>query len=600
MKHRLAVALTAAFLVMASVPAVGGSAAVTLAASGCQSIDNLVQNCGFESGLDHWTASEPANAGTTGDVPDSWGSAVGPYEGIAAFAGSTDPGSTTDVATLTQTFTPADGVAYRASFMYMGGGAESAGSWLEASITYGTRTVVLADNHGSGYTNAWNEEWNTFVGTGEVATLTIRYHNQTDLWYLDNVAVVPFDATVPDAPDMNADVAIAEGPGKIGFNWAWPLSDGGLPIIGFNVYAGLASGEEDYAAPLNGATPITGAAFTATGLTGGQTYYFTVTAVNELGESLPSGETQATAIDGPGAPTALQAVAGDGSVTLSWTPPTDNGGDAIDYYQLYLGNSAETLGVWSWVAGDEVSATITGLDNFQTYWFAVAASNSMGTGALSDAVSATPTRPVSAPSAPALSLGEVGNGSISVTWTAPADNGGSEVTGYNVYACTAPGACTVRRTSAPLPADASRYTIDNLNVNGETYYITVTAQNTVGEGDPSNEVSAMPVLAPAPPTGVSATTVAAGRRGLTATVTWTDDATAVGIDNHTVYVYSYRAGTRKNPAGTYRLLASYVTTSDTSSYTVTGLSSGKTYAFTVSTHNPAGWSAESTYSTPVP
>ena len=598
MKHRLVVALAAAFLVMMSVPAAGGPAAQTLAATGCQFTDNLVQNCGFESSLDHWTASEPANAATTGDVPDSWGSAVGPYEGTAAFAGSTDPSSTTDVATLTQTFTPADGVAYRASFMYMGGDAAFAGSWLEASITYGTRTVVLAYNHGSGYTNAWSEEWNTFVGTGEVATLTIRYHNQTDHWYIDDVAVVPFAVTVPDAPTMNP--AQAQGAGIIGMAWLAPDNDGGLPIIGFNVYAGLASGEEDYASPLNGATPVTDRAFMATGLTGGQTYYFTVKALNDLGESVPSGETEATAIDVPGAPTGLQAVAGDGSVTLSWTPPVDTGGATIDYYHCYFGDSAESLGQWGSVAGDVVSVTVSGLTNGHTYWFAVAASNSMGRGALSDAVSATPTRPLSAPSAPALSLDDVGNGWISVTWTAPTDDGGSAVTGYNVYACTTSGPCTIRRTSAPLAADASSYTIDTLAPNGDTYYITVTAQNAVGESDPSNEVSAMPLLAPAAPTGVSAATAPVGRRGLSATVTWTDDATAAAIDNHTVYVYAYRAGTKHNPTGTYRLLGSYVTSSDGTSYEVTGLSSGKTYAFTVSTHNPAGWSAGSTYSTPVP
>ena len=599
MKHRLAVALAAALLVMASVPAVGGPAALTLAATGCQSIDNLVQNCGFESGLDHWTASEPAYAATTTEVLDSWGSAVGPYEGLLAFAGSTDPTGTTDVATLTQTFTPADGVAYRASFWYMGGDATFAESWLEASLTYGTRTVVLADNHGSGYTNTWNEEWNTFVGTGELATLTIRYHNQTDHWYLDGVAVVPSGATVPDAPTMNAGAAMAQGPGEIGMNWTQPINDGGLTIVGYNVYAGLASGAEDYATPLNGATPVTGWVYTATGLTGGQTYYFTVTAVNDLGESLPSGETQATAIDVPGAPTGLQAVAGDGSVTLSWTAPADTGGDAISGYWCYQGNSVETLLMGSYLAGDVASCTINGLTNGQTYWFAVSAANSRGEGALSDAVSATPTRPLSAPSAPALSLDHVGNGWISVTWTAPADDGGSAITGYNVYACTTPGSCTNRRNSAPLAADASGYTIDSLAPNGDTYYVTVTALNRAGESGPSNEVSAMPVLPPAAPTGVSATTAPVGRRDLSATVTWTDDASAAAIDNHTVYVYAYRAGNKRNPAGTYRLLGSYVTSSS-ASYQVTGLSSGKTYAFTVSAHNAGGWSAESVYSDPVP
>ncbi len=231
----------------------------------------------------------------------------------------------------------------------------------------------------------------------------------------------------------------------------------------------------------------------------------------------------------------LQPVAGDGSVTLSWTPPVDTGGATIDYYHCYFGDSAESLGQWGSVAGNVVSVTVSGLTNGHTYWFAVAASNSMGRGALSDAVPATPTRPVSAPSAPALSLGEVGNGWISVSWTAPND-GGSAVTGYNVYACTTSGPCETRRTSAPLAADASSYTIDNLPPYGDTYYITVTANNSVGEGDPSNEVSAMPLLAPAAPTGVSAATAPVGRRGLSATVTWTDDATGREASTTTVDV----------------------------------------------------------------
>jgi Fibronectin type III domain len=594
-KHRLVVAVAAAFLVMASVPAVGGPGALTLAATGCQWTDNLVLNCGFETALDHWTASEPANAGTTSEVPDSSGAVGGSYDGSDAFAGSTDP--TSDV-TLTQAFTPAAGVAYQASFWYMGGDATSAESWLEASITFGSRTVDLASLHGTGYINVWSEQSNTFVGTGEEATLTFRYHNPTYHWYIDSVAVVPFEATVPDAPVMNADVAVAQGAGQIGMNWTWPDNYGGLDLRGFNVYMGTASGAEDYTTALNGRTPLKDNVYTAGGLIGGQDYYFTVTAVNDLGESAASGETHATAIDVPGAPTGVEAVAGDGSVTLSWTDP-DNGGDPTTWYQFYVGSAPDALAPgYSPSASGDGWATITGLENFQTYWFAVVASNSMGQGALSDPVSATPTRPLSVPSAPELSLGDVGNGSISVTWTAPTDDGGSAITGYNVYACTSPGTCDIRRTSSPV-TDLS-FTIDSLDRNADTYYITVTASNVVGESDPSNEVSAMPVLLPVAPTGVSATTAPAGRRGLSATVTWTDDTSAAVIDNHTVYVYTYRAGNKKSPAGTYRLLASYVTESATTGYLVNGLSSGKTYAFTVSAHNPAGWSRESVYSNPVP
>ena len=328
-------------------------------------------------------------------------------------------------------------------------------------------------------------------------------------------------ATVPDAPVMNADAAVAQGAGWIGMGRSTP-DNGGLPIIGYNVYARLAAGEEDYdSAPLNGATPVPeyDTVYAAQGLTGGQTYYFTVKAVNELGESDPSGETSATAIDVPGAPTGLQAVPVDGSVTLSWAAPADNGG-AITSYEIWAGDAADSLGSLTWQDASEGNQiTISNLDNGKTYWFAVSANNDAGGGDQSGAVSATPSRRTSAPE---LSLGAVGNGSITVTWTAPADDGGSAITGYNLYGCDASGPCEVRRTSAPLPADASSYTIDNPLLNGTTYYITVTAQNAVGESDPSNEASAMPGA----PTNVSAATAPPGKRAMSATVTWSDDASA--------------------------------------------------------------------------
>jgi hypothetical protein len=89
----------------------------------------------------------------------------------------------------------------------------------------------------------------------------------------------------------------------------------------------------------------------------------------------------------PSAPT-VTAVAASGQATLTWTTPSD-GGSAITGYNLYRSTSAggetlyRSLGVVN-------TFTDTGLTNGTTYYYKVAAVNSVGVGALSNEVSATP------------------------------------------------------------------------------------------------------------------------------------------------------------------------------------------------------------------
>src|SRR6476661_2257175 len=71
----------------------------------------------------------------------------------------------------------------------------------------------------------------------------------------------------------------------------------------------------------------------------------------------------------PSPPTGLTAVAGNGQVSLSWSPPTSNGGAAIIGYDVFQGGSA----VSGLVGG--TSYTVTGLTNGTTYSFTVDAVN---------------------------------------------------------------------------------------------------------------------------------------------------------------------------------------------------------------------------------
>lgn len=93
------------------------------------------------------------------------------------------------------------------------------------------------------------------------------------------------------------------------------------------------------------------------------------------------------------------------------------------------------------------------------------------------------------PGAPTLSA-TAGDGKVDLSWTTPGD-GGSAITGYNVYRGTSSGSHSLLASLGVTNA----YT-DTAVTNGNTYYYAVTAVNAVGEGAKSNEVSATPASVP--------------------------------------------------------------------------------------------------------
>ena len=195
-----------------------------------------------------------------------------------------------------------------------------------------------------------------------------------------------------------------------------------------------------------------------------------------------------------------------------------------------------------------------------------------------------------APSAPNASLSTVGDGSVTIEWTAPADDGGSAVSGYNVYLGTAPGGeSSTAVNTDPLPASTTSLTVPSLT-NSTTYYLTVKALNGVGEGRASNEVMAIPG-APSPPTNLTITKTKG--KAATTTLSWTDQ--GLMITDHEVIVYRYQKATKQNPTPTYDPVGDPIAVSGTST-PVTGLLGKYTYVFKVNATNTAGTSEYSNYS----
>ena len=196
----------------------------------------------------------------------------------------------------------------------------------------------------------------------------------------------------------------------------------------------------------------------------------------------------------PGAPTGVTATAGNGSANVSWTAPS-NGGSAITSYTVtpYVGSTAQTPVT---VTGNPPATftTVTGLTNGTAYTFTVTATNAIGTGPASAASNAVTPSPPTAPGAPTGVTATAGNGSASVSWTAPS-NGGSAITSYTVTPYIGSTAQTPVTVTGNPPATST--TVTGLT-NGTAYTFTVTATNAIGTGPASAASNAVTPAAAGP------------------------------------------------------------------------------------------------------
>ena len=237
--------------------------------------------------------------------------------------------------------------------------------------------------------------------------------------------------TIPTVPTPPTNAAAAVQPnGTVTVSWTDPTNSGS-PVTGYTVIPSPAC------PACTGTSVSSGTATSSTigGLSSGTAYTFTVTATNAIGTSSPSSASNSvTTPTVPGAPTIGTATAGPAQATVKWTAPGSNGGSAITGYVVtpYIGAAAQTAQTFVSTATTEV---VTGLTNGTAYTFKVAAINGVGTGGQSAGSNAvTPATVPGAPNIGTATAGAVGSKNATVTFTAPASNGGSPITSYTVTA----------------------------------------------------------------------------------------------------------------------------------------------------------------------
>ena len=177
----------------------------------------------------------------------------------------------------------------------------------------------------------------------------------------------------PEAPTaVNATAANAQAT----VTFAAPKLDGGSAITGYTVTSIPAGGVDSDAGSA-------GTSHAITGLTNGTAYTFTVVAANALGPGAPSvASNSVTPSAVPGAPTAVNATAGNAKATVAFAAPASNGGSAITGYTV---TSNPAGGTDSNAGSTNASHVVTGLVNGTAYTFTVKATNAAGLGPASAA-----------------------------------------------------------------------------------------------------------------------------------------------------------------------------------------------------------------------
>lgn len=361
--------------------------------------------------------------------------------------------------------------------------------------------------------------------------------------------------TPPGAPtNLTADV----GNGTVWLTWVAPSYDGGSPITGYEVHRGNASGAEAYIATVNVTEYADG------GLTNGQEYFYLVKAVNDMGNSTASNEASAIPVAAPSAPLDLDASAGESNITLSWSVPADEGGSPIIGYAVYRGEEAGAEALLTEI-GPVTSYEDDTVEGGKVYWYYLTAINAVGEGPASNEAIAII---ILVPTAPLDLQLAAGDAMVVLSWVVPLDNGGTDITGYEVYRGNANGEEVYLST-----INITEYADGDVQ-NGITYFYYVKAVNPVGTGPASNEVSGMPM---ALPSNDAVLTAVAGDAMVELSWTAPTDDGGVPILGYAVY--------RGAVSGAEGLL---VTTGDVLTYIDAGLVNGQTYWYLVRPINQVG------------
>lgn len=402
------------------------------------------------------------------------------------------------------------------------------GSTLAYSVTASSSTVTVTSPPGSqGTTLVTIRNPNAGVFANAASFAYFAYANTSGP--PTEVTIVPADAS-------------------LAISFSAPTNDGGSSVI-------------DYEYSLNNGTSWIRVGSTTSpiivgGLTNGTAYGVSLRAITSVGPGSASIEKRATPFTVPGPPSDLVVEAGDGSLTIHYVPPTNDGGSAVTGYEYSLdGGSA-----WSEAGTTKNPIFIGGLINGTAYSVVLRAENAAGPGQFSEMVEATP---VTTPGAPVELVATPGDGYLKIGFKVPANDGGSSISDYEY---SIDGGQSWHSSGA----STSPVFIGGL-ANGDSYSVSLRAVNTVGPGPSSDSISSTPYTFPDVATDLAAVPLDGG-------LVVTFDAPASNGGTPIIdFEYSLNGGVDWISAGTAF-----------SPIQIGGLENGETYTVSIRAVNAAG------------
>ena len=324
---------------------------------------------------------------------------------------------------------------------------------------------------------------------------------------------LPSNSVTPLPPPPAAPTGLQGAPGNNQVTLSWSASSG---AVSYNVKKALSVN-----GPFTILKSLTSTTYVDTAVKNNTSYFYVVTAVNASGaESSNSNQIMVVPLAPLSAPVGLTAVAGPGSVALSWTaiPGTE-------FY--YVGRSVTSAGPFNIIASPvSNSLTDTSVVSGTTYYYAVEAYeivNNGNTGEMSPFSAPVKVTVLAPATAVPTGLSAVsGNGQVSLSWKV--SNG---AVSYNVKRSTV-GTGTYTTISAAGTVTGTSY-IDKAVINGASYFYVVSAVNTSGESANSTQVSAMPV-APLPPVPSAPTGLIAMPTAGQVVLAWTASSSATSYN----------------------------------------------------------------------
>lgn len=331
--------------------------------------------------------------------------------------------------------------------------------------------------------------------------------------------------TEPDPPTISVE---STGSTYIRIGWTEPDFIGGYPLTGFNIYRGS---DEDSLELLD-TVSSQNSSFNDTGLDEGDTFFYSITALNGVGESFRSEVINVTVgmirPDLP-RPSGLKATPGNGYVILTFVKPEVPSNLFFLQHRIYRkdpGSDFKLIGTTA-TENHRDSSVVNGL----TYEYRISSEYTSGESGFSNVVNATPLSTIDPYGPPLYFSAEPGSENVTLRWNEPDDPRKGSLTEFKIFRSSEGGEPVLLVTVGA----ETRAFIDITVKGGSNYSYYIMGVYLNGVSDLTGPVTATPLTVdrvPSEPSSIEATLVQNGVQ-----INWTppEDLGSPSITGYKIY-----------------------------------------------------------------